>query len=653
MKQLLSRDKNGRLNWPSWILPIVLVLAAMMVLRSTLTEARQLHLTYSEFKTQLEAGNVKAIRTNEGTITGQLRSEIQDQQHRKGKEFSVDTHGLPNDPELIPLSMEKNVDLAGTSEPSPWNMMLLWMVPMLLFIGVLYFLVFRKLGPGGGAMTFGRSKAKLYAQEDLNVSFDDVAGLEEAVEELREVVDFLKNAEKYQSIGGRIPKGVLLVGLPGTGKTLLARAVAGEAGVPFFGLSGSDFVEMFVGVGAARVRDLFAQAEQRAPCIIFIDELDALGKSRGSGVVGGHDEREQTLNQLLVEMDGFDSNRGVIIMAATNRPETLDAALLRPGRFDRTVVVDRPDANGREAILKVHVRNVKVAEDLNLKEIASLTPGFVGADLANLVNEGALLAARQGFPHVTKHHIEEAIERGVAGLERKQRVMMPDEKRRISYHECGHAIVAYLLPGSDPVHKISIVPRGIGALGYTLQRPLDDRYLATQGELENRVCTLLGGIIAEELVFGETSTGAQNDLQRVAGIARSMVKEYGMSPKLGRLQYRDSQESVFLGSSAGIGREYSESTAREIDMEVRRIVEESQKLVREILVEHRVALEKLSERLLEKEVLDAHELKDVMDATAPRLVPGTSLANRLQSRSHATTADVQNPEHSTDQASGE
>ena len=644
MKQLLSRDKNGRLNWPSWILPIVLVLAAMMVLRSTLSEARQLHLTYSEFKTQLKTSNVKGFRTGDGTITGELQNEIEDQQHRKGKAFTVDTHGLPEDPELIPLSMEKKVDLAGSAEPSPWNMMLLWFLPMMIFLGAMYFLVFRKMGPGGGAMTFGRSRAKLYAQEDLNISFDDVAGLEEAVEELREVVDFLKNAEKYQSIGARIPKGVLLVGLPGTGKTLLARAVAGEAGVPFFGLSGSDFVEMFVGVGAARVRDLFAQAEQRAPCIIFIDELDALGKSRGSGVVGGHDEREQTLNQLLVEMDGFDSNRGVIIMAATNRPETLDAALLRPGRFDRTVVVDRPDANGREAILRVHARNVKVAEDLNLKEIASLTPGFVGADLANLVNEGALLAARQGFPHVTKHHIEEAIERGVAGLERKQRVMMPDEKCRISYHECGHAIVAYLLPGSDPVHKISIVPRGIGALGYTLQRPLDDRYLATQGELENRICTLLGGVIAEELIFSETSTGAQNDLQRVAGIARSMVKDYGMSPKLGRLQYRDSQESAFLGASAGIGREYSESTAREIDMEVRRIVDEAQRLVREILLEHREALEKLAEKLLENEVLDARELKDVMDASSPRLVPGTSLANRLQPKiSHSTPKDTQHP----------
>jgi cell division protease FtsH len=623
-----TRDKQPKYHWTSWVIPIVLVLSAMAVLRLTLSDARRLQLSYTDFRKHLEDGDIRMIRTAQGSITGETNVEIVDAAGKKGTEFVVNTYGLPDDPKLIPSAIAQGVEVVGSAEPNPLTAAFIWLLPMLIVIALLYLLVFRRLGAGGGAMTFGRSRAKLYAQEDLNVSFDDVAGLEEAVEELREVVDFLKNPEKYQSIGGRIPKGVLLVGPPGTGKTLLARAVAGEADVPFFGLSGSDFVEMFVGVGAARVRDLFAQADQRAPCIIFIDELDALGKSRGAGFVGGHDEREQTLNQLLVEMDGFDSNRGVIIMAATNRPEILDVALLRPGRFDRTVVVDRPDVHGREAILNVHVRNVKVAEDLNLHEIASLTPGFVGADLANLVNEAALLAARQGFPHVTRHHLEEAIERGVAGLERKRRAMMPEEKRRIAYHECGHAIVAYLLPGADPVHKISIVPRGIGALGYTLQRPLDDRYLATQGELENRICTLLGGTTAEEIIFSEVSTGAQNDLQRVADIARSMVKDFGMSPKLGRLNYRDSQESAFFPSLAA-GRAYSESTAREIDLEVRRIVEEAQSLVREILNEHRQALEKLSERLLDKEVLDAQELKEVMDATSPRLVPGTSLAKRL------------------------
>ncbi|MBY0586672.1 ATP-dependent zinc metalloprotease FtsH [bacterium] len=612
------------MKWSNWILPVGLLVLAVLLIQATLMEPRPIQVTYSEFRKLLDAGSVQSVVTGQGVFTGNLKESIADTSGRRSRQFSVDVNGLPRDTDLVRLCLEKNVDIKGSPDPNPFSVMLVWLLPTAIVVALLYFLVFRRMGPGGGAMMFGRSKAKLYAHEDLNVSFDDVAGLEEAVDELREVVDFLKNPEKYQAVGGRIPKGVMLVGPPGTGKTLLARAVAGEAGVPFFGLSGSDFVEMFVGVGAARVRDLFAQAEQRAPCIIFIDELDAIGKSRGSGFVGGHDEREQTLNQLLVEMDGFDSNRGVIIMAATNRPEILDAALLRPGRFDRTVVVDRPDVNGREAILQVHARNVKVAEDLNLREIASLTPGFVGADLANLINEAALLAGRKGFPHVTRHLLEEAIERSMAGLERKQRVMMPEEKRRIAYHECGHAIVAFLLPGSDPVHKISIVPRGIGALGYTLQRPLDDRYLATQSELESRICTLLGGITAEEIVFSETSTGAQNDLQRVASIARSMVKDFGMSPELGRLQYRDSQDSAFLGTSLGATREYSETTAREIDMEVRRIVDQAQVLVRNILNQHRPSLEKLAERLLEKEVLDATEFKEVMEASSPRLVPGTS-----------------------------
>jgi cell division protease FtsH len=606
---------------------IVAVVAAL--LRGAFAESDDVTISYHAFKQLVEGDQVEKVQfTSPYTLTGKARSPVADEQGRKSEEFSVNMYGLPKDDSLTKLLDEHKVDYRAAAKPNEWGMALLWMLPTLVLFGLLTFLLFRRMGPGGSAMTFGRSKHKLYAQEDLHVTFDDVAGIDEAVAELREVVDFLKTPEKYQAIGGRIPKGVLLVGPPGTGKTLLARAVAGEAGVAFFGLTGSDFVEMFVGVGAARVRDLFAQAEQRAPCIIFIDELDALGKTRGGGYVGGHDEREQTLNQLLAEMDGFDSNRGVIIMAATNRPEILDAALLRPGRFDRTVVVDRPDVIGREAILKVHVRNVKVAEDLDLREVAALTPGFVGADLANLVNEAALLAARQGFPHVAKHHLEEAIERGVAGLERKQRVMMPEEKRRIAYHECGHAIVAYLLPGSDPVHKISIIPRGVGALGYTLQRPLDDRYLATQTELEGRICTLLGGITAEELVFKEVSTGAQNDLDRVTRLARSMVTEYGMSPRLGRLNYRDSEHSQFLGASAGVAREYSEETAREIDLEARRIVDASQKLVREILVEQREALERLSELLLEKEVLDAHEFREVMEATSPRLVPGTSTVER-------------------------
>ena len=396
----------------------------------------------------------------------------------------------------------------------------------------------RRLGGAGSAMAFGRSRGKLYAQEDIGVTFAEVAGIDEAVDELREVVDFLRSPEKYQVLGGRIPKGVLLVGPPGTGKTLLAKAIAGEAGVPFFSLSGSDFVEMFVGVGAARVRDMFQQAQAKAPCIVFIDELDALGKTRGTSVVGGHDEREQTLNALLVEMDGFSSNSGVIIMAATNRPETLDPALLRPGRFDRHVSVDRPDVRGREAILKVHISKVKLDESVNLKEIARITPGFVGADLANLVNEAALLAARGGKPAVTMLEFNEGVERVVAGLEKRQRVMHPDEKQRIAYHESGHALVAYSLPSADPVHKVSIIPRGPTALGYTMFRPEGDRYTSTQTELESRIQGLLAGTVAEELIFDDVATGAQNDLERATEIARSMVMEFGMS-RLGRVNYRE------------------------------------------------------------------------------------------------------------------
>lgn len=627
-----SRDRLAKPTWQNWLVPLLLVALSIAVLNSMLGNPGQIELKYSRFKQLLQEDKVKSLRIGRSDIVGETTEEIKDDSGRKAKRFRTPRVGVENDEGLIPLLDTKAINYSAEDEPSALKMAIIWFLPVIVFMLFLYFFLFRKIGAGGSAMTFGRSRAKLYAQEDLNISFEDVAGIDEAVEELREVVDFLKTPQKYQAIGGRIPKGVLLVGPPGTGKTLLAKAVAGEADAPFFGLSGSDFVEMFVGVGAARVRDLFAQAEQRAPCIIFIDELDALGKTRGTGIVGGHDEREQTLNQLLVEMDGFDSNRGVIIMAATNRPETLDPALLRPGRFDRTVVVDRPDVNGREAILKVHVRNVKVAEDLDLRSIAALTPGFVGADLANLINEAALLAARNGKPHVGKHDLEEAIERGVAGLERKQRVMLPEEKQRIAYHECGHAIVAYMLPGADPVHKISIIPRGVGALGYTLQRPLDDRYLATQTELENRICTLLGGIAAEEIVFPEVSTGAQNDLERVSQIARSMVREFGMSTKLGKINYNDRERSQFLGSAfGGSAGMYSEATACEIDHEVKRIVDSAHKLAREILHQNRAALERLSAILLEKEVIDAAKLKEVMDATSPRLVPGTEKAGSLGS----------------------
>ncbi|MCP4190539.1 MAG: ATP-dependent zinc metalloprotease FtsH [Planctomycetaceae bacterium] len=508
--------------------------------------------------------------------------------------------------------------------PSVWRSY----APMFVISGLFllfFFLMLRRLGGAGSPMSFGRSRGRLYAQEDLGVTFHDVAGIDEAVEEVREVVDFLKSPEKYQKLGGRIPKGVLLVGPPGTGKTLLAKAIAGEAGVPFFSLSGSDFVEMFVGVGAARVRDMFQQAEAKAPCIIFIDELDALGKSRGSGMVGGHDEREQTLNALLVEMDGFASNSGVIVMAATNRPEMLDQALLRPGRFDRQVLVDRPDVRGREDILKVHVKQVKLDPSVNLKEVAAISPGFAGADLANLVNEAALLAARKSKSAVAMSEFNDGVERVTAGLEKKQRIMNEDEKYRVAYHEGGHALVAFSLPNTDPVHKVSIIPRGLAALGYTLQRPEGDRFLMTQPELESRIQVLLAGTVAEELVFRDISTGAQNDLERATEIARSMVMDFGMS-ELGRISYRDSNRSAFL-STPGEDRTHghSELTAQRIDEAVAKIIDSSLASVREILMTRKDALVALAEELMVVESVDGMELQRIMEesSTSPRVVPGT------------------------------
>ena len=526
---------------------------------------------------------------------------------------------------------KNNIDFRFDGGPSPWDQQAPWILIFVLGLFLVYFMLRRLLG-AGSPMSFGRSRGKLYAQEDLGVTFNDVAGIDEAVEEVREVVDFLRSPEKYQRLGGRIPKGVLLVGPPGTGKTLLAKAIAGEAGVPFFSLSGSDFVEMFVGVGAARVRDMFQQAESKAPCIIFIDELDALGKSRGTSIVGGHDEREQTLNALLVEMDGFASNAGVIVMAATNRPETLDQALLRPGRFDRHVLVDRPDIKGREDILKVHVKNVKLDPAVDLKEVAAITPGFVGADLANLVNEAALLAARSEKQSVGMKEFNEGVERVTAGLEKKQRVMNDDEKLRVAYHESGHALVAYSLPNTDPVHKVSIIPRGLAALGYTMQRPEGDRFLMTQSELDSRMQVLLAGTIAEEIIYNDVSTGAQNDLERATAIARSMVMEYGMS-RLGRVNYKDTNRSPFLAISGGEEsvRRCSEQTMREIDQEVRRFLDESIEKVRHILDVRRGALEALTRRLIEVESIDATELKRIIEETSPGplVVPGTDAALRL------------------------
>jgi len=544
---------------------------------------------------------------------------------------------------LKELLTQSKADWEYDAGPGAWERYGYFLLTMALIVGLFYFMM-RRLGGAGGPMQFGRSRGRLMADDDLGVMFTDVAGIDEAVEEVKEVVDFLQKPEKYQKLGGKIPRGVLLVGPPGTGKTLLAKAVAGEAGVPFFSLSGSDFVEMFVGVGAARVRDMFQQAEAKAPCIIFIDELDALGKTRGGSGVGGHDEREQTLNALLVEMDGFATNSGVIVMGATNRPETLDQALMRPGRFDRHVLVDRPDVKGREAILKVHVKNVKLDPDVELDQIASISPGFAGAELANLVNEAALLAARGGCATVQMQHFNEGVERVTAGLEKKQRIMNADEKKRVAYHEAGHALVAFSLPNTDPVHKVSIIPRGLAALGYTMQRPTDDRYLMTQSELESQLQILVAGTLAEEMIYQDISTGASNDLERATDIARGMVMQYGMS-SLGRVNFKEDRSSAFLaGASAGSGmRRFSEDTAQKIDLEVKRIIDEAIERVRNTLVVRKQALEALTQRLIEVESVDSAELKQLMDENSPGplLVPGTDVSYRKPTEESESASEDQ------------
>lgn len=578
---------------------------------------------------KVELTRPRNILVADSVITGTVEMRALAKDDAKSERISFRTERtIRNDSEdeqLIDLLKASNV-VWDTDLPNTFladHGLSLLMIGVLIVLG---FMMLKRVGGVGSPMAFGRSRGKLYGQEELAITFEDVAGIDEAVEEVREVVDFLKHPDKYQQLGARIPRGVLLVGPPGTGKTLLAKAIAGEAGVPFFGLSGSDFVEMFVGVGAARVRDMFQQATNRAPCIIFIDELDALGKSRGGNLVGGHDEREQTLNALLVEMDGFDSNNSVIVIAATNRPETLDPALLRPGRFDRHVLVDRPDVGGREEILKVHVKNVKLDDMVELKEVASITSGFVGADLSNLVNEATLLAARAGKTAVGIDEFNEAVERVTAGLEKKNRVMNEDEKIRVAYHEAGHALVATALPNTDPVHKVSIIPRGLAALGYTMQRPEGDRYLMTKSELESRMKVLLAGTLTEEMIFTDISTGAQNDLERCTEIARSMVMDYGMS-RLGRVNYRKSSTSPFLAGGGGDTYQvsHSEEMAKLIDKEVARILEESLVQTREILEQRREALEAVTQKLLEVESINNEQLRMLLDkhSAGPWLVPGT------------------------------
>jgi cell division protease FtsH len=559
---------------------------------------------YSEFKQMVRTNQVAEVTVGEQAIHGTLRRDSSN-----GRAF---TTTRIDDPKLIEELDAHGVKYSGEFVSRWLPEVLGWIVPLLLLLGIWSFFFRRMGGAEGGVMSFARSKARLFAEDDVKVSFADVAGVDEAEQELKEIVEFLRNPKKYTNLGGRIPKGVLLVGPPGTGKTLLARAVAGEAKVPFFSLSGSEFVEMFVGVGAARVRDLFAQAEAKAPCIIFIDELDALGKVRIQSPMGSHEEREQTLNQLLAEMDGFDSRKAIIIMAATNRPEVLDPALLRPGRFDRQVLVDKPDVNGREEVLRIHTKNVKLAPGVELRVVAARTAGFAGADLANLVNEAALLAARKDKSAVEMSDFDEAIDRLIAGLEKK-RVMSQKEREIVAYHESGHAIVASILPGMDPVHKISIVQRGFGALGYTMQLPLEDRYLMQRKDLLNQLTVLLGGRTAEEIALGEISTGAQNDLLRATDIARAMVTEWGMSDTLGAVNYDGHKRNKFLDIQLGPERgAYAEDTAKLIDAEVKRIMTDVHHEARRILTDNRGMLETVTRRLLEMEVMEGEELRRIL-----------------------------------------
>jgi cell division protease FtsH len=569
---------------------------------------------YSEFKSLVKTDQVAEVAIGDQAIRGTLKGEPAAGEAKQSKQFTVTR---VEDPKLTEELENHGVKYTGEIM-SRWLPDLLgWVVPLLFLVGIWGFFFRRMSGAEGGVMSFARSKAKIYADDEVKVRFSDVAGVEEAKDELKEIVEFLQNPKKYTNLGGKIPKGVLLVGPPGTGKTLLARAVAGEAHVPFFSLSGSEFVEMFVGVGAARIRDLFQQAEAKAPCIVFIDELDALGKARTQSPFGSHEEREQTLNQLLAEMDGFDSRKGVIIMGATNRPEVLDPALLRPGRFDRQVLVDKPDVKGREAILRIHVKGVTVGPDVDLKVIAQRTAGFAGADLANLVNEAALLAARNNKSAVDRKDFESAIDRLIAGLEKK-RVMSTKEREIVAFHESGHAIVATVLPGLDPVHKISIVQRGFGALGYTMQLPLEDRYLMTRGDLYSQLAVLLGGRTAEEIALGEISTGASNDLQRATDMARAMVTEWGMSDALGAINYDGNKRPRFLDMPMPQERGlYGEDTAQLIDSEIKRILTDAHNTARDILTSNRDKLDTVTKRLLEVEVMEGDELRELLGIPKP------------------------------------
>ena len=603
-------------------------IAAMLILflvQALVVAPHVENLSYSEFKSLVAKDRVSNLVIGKQVVTGTLAAdglegllpkEKIDELKRYGGGVHRFVTARVDDPGLVAELEAAHVTFTGSVENTWLTALLSWVVPALVFVGLWVF-VMRRMGLAqSGLLAIGKSRAKVYVEHSTAVTFDDVAGIDEARAELMEIVDFLKQPERYRRLGGKIPKGVLLVGPPGTGKTLLAKAVAGEAGVPFFSLSGSDFVEMFVGVGAARIRDLFAQAQDRAPSIIFIDELDAVGKARGvSPVMGGHDEREQTLNQLLAEMDGFDTQKGVILLAATNRPEILDPALLRPGRFDRQVAIDRPDLNGREKILKVHTRNVTLAPDLDLATIAARTTGFVGADLANLVNEAALRAARQDKDAVDMTDFDEAIDRIVAGLERKSRVINPREKEIVAYHEAGHALVAESRPRADRVTKVSVIPRGVAALGYTQQQPVEDRYLMTRAELFDRLDVLLGGRVAEELIFGDVSTGAQDDLRRATDIARHMITQYGMSETLGLATFEEPRQAQFLAVPSRQPNDYSERTAEAIDAEIQHLLNAAHERVRATLGAKRATLEALAKLLIQQEVVDRAALVQLIAET--------------------------------------
>jgi cell division protease FtsH len=602
-------------NFTVWY--FVATVVVLMLIQAVALAPHVENLSYSDFKALVVRGKVTDLVIARQVITGTLAADGLEGLLPKDKLDELKRYGggvhrfvtpRVEDPGLVGSLEAAHVRFTGSVENTWLTALLSWVVPALIFVG-LWRLVIRRMGNvQGGLLAIGKSRAKVYVETSTGVTFDDVAGIDEARGEFMEIVDFLKQPERYRRLGGKIPKGVLLVGSPGTGKTLLAKAVAGEAKVPFFSLTGSDFIEMFVGVGAARVRDLFEQAQAKAPSIVFIDELDALGKARGIAPgFGGHDEREQTLNQLLAELDGFDSSQGVIIMAATNRPEILDPALLRPGRFDRKVVVDRPDLKGREMILRVHTRGVTLAPDVDLRAVAARTPGFVGADLANLVNEAALAAARTNKDAVDMADFDEALDRVVGGLEHRSRLIGPREKEIVAHHEAGHAIVAELRPRADHVHKISIIPRGVAALGYTEQAPTEDRYLMTRAELLDRLDVLLGGRVAEEIIFGDVSTGAADDLRRATDMARHMVAQYSMSDTLGLATFEDPRQS-FLGAVGPAPREYSEATAQAIDGEIALILSAAHTRVRETLTDHRSTLEALAKLLIDKEVVNADQL---------------------------------------------